>query len=73
MVQNVPEGNWYCPKCRCGVCRDRDASEEEVSMAVCRQCEHRCKQKIITLSHGCTVGCMVANHVHMAEKKLIKC
>ncbi|KAH7282452.1 hypothetical protein KP509_35G031200 [Ceratopteris richardii] len=35
---NVPEGDWYCPLCRCGVCKGSDGFKE---LEVCKQCEHR--------------------------------
>ncbi|MCO5603947.1 hypothetical protein L7F22_058104 [Adiantum nelumboides] len=52
-LANVPEGNWYCPKCCCGVCKGRYDIEEE---AVCSQCEHRyhiaCLQGSHTILRG---------------------
>lgn len=42
-IDNVPEGNWYCPKCSCGTCGGRQHGEEQEDPAVilCNQCEHR--------------------------------
>ncbi|KAJ7559584.1 hypothetical protein O6H91_04G092100 [Diphasiastrum complanatum] len=43
-VENVPEGDWYCPHCRCAVCggsqfTNRD-SFDEMSVLYCDQCAH---------------------------------
>eukprot|EP00250_Pteridium_aquilinum_P011029 c19792_g1_i1 orf=694-4953(-) len=42
-MDNVPEGNWYCPKCSCGTCGGRQHGEKQENAAVilCNQCEHR--------------------------------
>ncbi|KAI5075515.1 hypothetical protein GOP47_0009591 [Adiantum capillus-veneris] len=49
-LDNVPEGNWYCPKCCCGVCKGKYNTEDE---AVCSQCEH--KYHIACLQGGHTI------------------
>ncbi|KAI5072481.1 hypothetical protein GOP47_0012587 [Adiantum capillus-veneris] len=42
-MDNVPDGDWYCPKCCCGVCCCHRHSEEKEDLTVilCNQCEHR--------------------------------
>lgn len=42
-IDNVPEGNWYCPKCSCGTCGGRQHGEQQEDPAVilCNQCKHR--------------------------------
>ncbi|KAG8364871.1 hypothetical protein BUALT_Bualt18G0043500 [Buddleja alternifolia] len=43
-LQELPEGNWYCPQCRCQICEDA-VNEKETSQLhgalKCSQCEHK--------------------------------
>ncbi|KAL8505734.1 hypothetical protein ACS0TY_016812 [Phlomoides rotata] len=42
--QDLPEGNWYCPQCRCQICGDaaNDKESSELHGALkCSQCEHK--------------------------------
>ncbi|KAA8526770.1 hypothetical protein F0562_009001 [Nyssa sinensis] len=42
-VEELPEGNWYCPNCTCQICRDLvDNKASNSSGALkCTQCEHK--------------------------------
>ena len=44
-VQELPEGNWYCPQCICQICADlvdiKDSSRCPGTLK-CFQCENRC-------------------------------
>ncbi|RYR79585.1 hypothetical protein Ahy_A01g004389 [Arachis hypogaea] len=37
----IPEGDWFCPSCRCAVCGKSDIKEKEGDFLVCIQCEHK--------------------------------
>ncbi|XP_010270326.1 PREDICTED: uncharacterized protein LOC104606694 [Nelumbo nucifera] len=38
-LKDVPEGKWYCPSCRCGICDSRDANTDGQSFTeICYQC-----------------------------------
>ncbi|EYU26332.1 hypothetical protein MIMGU_mgv1a001403mg [Erythranthe guttata] len=42
--QELPEGNWYCPQCRCQICEDavNDKETPQLRGALkCSQCEHK--------------------------------
>lgn len=44
-IQDVPEGSWYCPRCRCAECsgsqhNDKDKSLIMEEFVFCSQCEH---------------------------------
>ncbi|KAI3466054.1 hypothetical protein Pfo_022717 [Paulownia fortunei] len=42
--QELPEGNWYCPQCRCQICGDavNDKETSQLHGALkCSQCEHK--------------------------------
>ncbi|MCO5588609.1 hypothetical protein L7F22_042566 [Adiantum nelumboides] len=51
-IDNIPEGDWFCPKCSCGSCGSRQCCEdkEDSNAIVCNQCEHRYH---IACLHGC--------------------
>ncbi|MCO5599267.1 hypothetical protein L7F22_053368 [Adiantum nelumboides] len=51
-IDNIPEGDWFCPKCSCGSCGSRQCSEDkgDSNAIVCNQCEHRYH---IACLHGC--------------------
>ncbi|XP_057430302.1 uncharacterized protein LOC130723321 isoform X2 [Lotus japonicus] len=38
----IPDGDWFCPSCRCGICGNRkiDGDEDETFLT-CIQCEHK--------------------------------
>ncbi|KAH7352932.1 hypothetical protein KP509_19G070400 [Ceratopteris richardii] len=41
-LDNVPAGDWYCPKCSCNICGGHeDDGEEDSAFVLCSQCEHR--------------------------------
>lgn len=47
-LQDVPDGDWFCPSCCCGICGDGRLREEigqstDVSIVNCYQCERKCK------------------------------
>ncbi|KAL3631460.1 hypothetical protein CASFOL_024444 [Castilleja foliolosa] len=42
--QELPEGDWYCPQCRCQICKDavNDNEASQLHGALkCSQCEHK--------------------------------
>ncbi|MED6159563.1 hypothetical protein PIB30_043342, partial [Stylosanthes scabra] len=42
-LEDVPEGDWFCPSCRCAVCGEsKIEGAEEEDFLVCLQCEHKC-------------------------------
>ncbi|XP_017434654.2 uncharacterized protein LOC108341489 isoform X1 [Vigna angularis] len=41
-LEDVPEGDWFCPSCRCGICGQRKIDGDEVEHFLsCIQCEHK--------------------------------
>ncbi|XP_059663847.1 uncharacterized protein LOC132309570 [Cornus florida] len=44
-LKDIPEGDWFCPSCCCGICHeskfDQDAKQLENSVLICDQCEHQ--------------------------------
>jgi N-acetylglutamate synthase-like GNAT family acetyltransferase len=45
-LKNVPDGDWFCPSCACGICghgkfqqNKRDSVDD--SFVTCKQCEHK--------------------------------
>ncbi|MED6131657.1 hypothetical protein PIB30_011808 [Stylosanthes scabra] len=40
-LEDIPEGEWFCPSCRCAVCGESKIEEEEEDFLVCAQCEHK--------------------------------
>ncbi|EPS69469.1 hypothetical protein M569_05292, partial [Genlisea aurea] len=56
--QEVLEGNWYCPRCRCKICGDvvTDKEEAEASQVVddlkCAQCCHKYHRSCLREKHS---------------------
>jgi hypothetical protein len=48
-LQATPEGDWFCPWCRCGVCGGSDLDHDtaagltDKTIIYCEQCERECK------------------------------
>ncbi|KAL1307979.1 hypothetical protein HN51_049893 [Arachis hypogaea] len=40
-VEKVPDGDWFCPSCRCAICGKSKIEEKEGDFLVCIQCEHK--------------------------------
>ncbi|CAJ1978918.1 unnamed protein product [Sphenostylis stenocarpa] len=41
-LEDIPEGDWFCPSCRCGICGQRKIDGNEVEHFLsCVQCEHK--------------------------------
>ncbi|XP_047153582.1 uncharacterized protein LOC124825088 [Vigna umbellata] len=42
-LEHIPDGQWLCPQCRCGICRQSKLDEDEDGHAAltCVQCEHK--------------------------------
>ncbi|RYR27745.1 hypothetical protein Ahy_B01g051782 [Arachis hypogaea] len=40
-LKNIPDGDWFCPSCRCAICDKRNIKEKEEDFLVCIQCEHK--------------------------------
>lgn len=52
-VQVIPEGNWFCPCCKCGICGTSDFNSDtkqftEKTIIYCDQCQRECM--LISLS-----------------------
>ncbi|KAL2336979.1 hypothetical protein Fmac_011425 [Flemingia macrophylla] len=40
-LKEIPDGDWFCPSCRCGICGQRNIDGDEVGhFLTCTQCEH---------------------------------
>ncbi|KAK9940808.1 hypothetical protein M0R45_017449 [Rubus argutus] len=44
-LKDVPDGDWFCPSCRCGICGQRKLKEDKEhiihsDILTCGQCEH---------------------------------
>nr|KYP56738.1 Retrovirus-related Pol polyprotein from transposon TNT 1-94 [Cajanus cajan] len=41
-LEEIPDGDWFCPSCRCGICGQSKIDGDEVGHSLtCIQCEHR--------------------------------
>ncbi|KAJ0021518.1 hypothetical protein Pint_32523 [Pistacia integerrima] len=45
-VENVPDGDWFCPSCCCGICGSSKFREDagnfmDENILICHQCEHK--------------------------------
>ncbi|XP_020235260.1 uncharacterized protein LOC109815079 [Cajanus cajan] len=41
-LEEIPDGDWFCPSCRCGICGQRKIDGDEVGhFLTCIQCEHK--------------------------------
>ncbi|KAK7385538.1 hypothetical protein VNO78_31261 [Psophocarpus tetragonolobus] len=41
-LEDIPDGDWFCPSCRCGICGQiKIAGTEDVFFLTCIQCEHK--------------------------------
>lgn len=40
--EDIPDGDWFCPSCRCGICGQRNIDgDEDKHVVTCIQCEHK--------------------------------
>ncbi|KAK2660135.1 hypothetical protein Ddye_006668 [Dipteronia dyeriana] len=56
-LKEVPEGEWACPSCRCGVCgqskfEDTQYSKDDDMVRICDQCEHKFHMECIKKRTG---------------------
>ncbi|KAK2660137.1 hypothetical protein Ddye_006670 [Dipteronia dyeriana] len=56
-LKEVPEGEWACPSCRCGICgqskfEDTEYSTDDDMVRICDQCEHKFHMECIKKSTG---------------------
>ncbi|KAK3231228.1 hypothetical protein Dsin_003109 [Dipteronia sinensis] len=56
-LKEVPEGEWVCPSCRCGICgqskfEDTQHSTDDDMVRICDQCEHKFHMECIKKSTG---------------------
>ncbi|KAK1554974.1 hypothetical protein Q3G72_019884 [Acer saccharum] len=56
-LKDVPEGEWVCPSCCCGICGQRKFEDTEYStdndmVRICDQCEHKFHMECIKKSTG---------------------
>lgn len=71
LLQEIPEGDWFCPSCCCGICEqgklpgDKEHTVDQ-SVLTCRLCEHKCGLSVtfIFLVYACC-GCTstIADHL----------
>ncbi|KAL2584991.1 hypothetical protein AAZV13_14G160600 [Glycine max] len=41
-LEDIPDGDWFCPSCRCGICRQtKIEGTEDGDLLACIQCEHK--------------------------------
>ncbi|KAL2317482.1 hypothetical protein Fmac_031358 [Flemingia macrophylla] len=41
-LEDIPDGDWFCPSCRCGICGQiKVEGTEDVLFLTCIQCEHK--------------------------------
>ncbi|XP_020202031.1 uncharacterized protein LOC109787863 [Cajanus cajan] len=41
-LEDIPDGDWFCPSCRCGICGQiKMEGTEDVLFLTCIQCEHK--------------------------------
>ncbi|TKY56488.1 Increased DNA methylation 1 [Spatholobus suberectus] len=41
-LEDIPDGDWFCPSCRCGICGQiKIEGTEDVLFLTCIQCEHK--------------------------------
>ncbi|TKY47169.1 Increased DNA methylation 1 [Spatholobus suberectus] len=41
-LEDIPNGDWFCPSCRCGICGQRKIDGDEIGdFLTCVQCEHK--------------------------------
>ncbi|OMO84355.1 Zinc finger, RING-type, partial [Corchorus capsularis] len=45
-LESVPDGDWFCPSCCCGICGESKAKEDSANLVdsriiTCAQCEHK--------------------------------
>ncbi|RHN56522.1 putative histone acetyltransferase chromatin regulator PHD family [Medicago truncatula] len=41
-LEGIPDGDWFCPSCRCGICGQNKIEEtEDGHFLTCIQCEHK--------------------------------
>ncbi|RWR89010.1 GNAT domain-containing protein [Cinnamomum micranthum f. kanehirae] len=62
-MQEVPQGSWYCPSCKCRSCGDVATGKETSSSLVtfkCFQCEHR-YHKMCLIEKGICGGVLVSD------------
>lgn len=44
MLQDLPDGNWYCSRCTCRICGDLVSNSSNTLRGLeCKQCETKCK------------------------------
>ncbi|KAF6176082.1 hypothetical protein GIB67_000176 [Kingdonia uniflora] len=57
-VQDLPDGNWYCPSCTCQICEDAVREKEAMNSFVirkCSQCKHKYHGACLKESSTCKV------------------
>ncbi|KAA8543719.1 hypothetical protein F0562_022104 [Nyssa sinensis] len=71
-LKGVPDGDWFCPSCCCGICGQSRFNEdtEQVlynSLLGCDQCEHQCALTMICL-YLCYVMHTYIDHIGCLRK-----
>ena len=60
-LKALPEGDWFCPTCRCAICDksnyDRDGFSDE-TMLLCDVCEREFHVGCLNQSRGCALTCL---------------
>ncbi|KAF7816117.1 Increased DNA methylation 1 [Senna tora] len=50
-LEDIPEGDWFCPSCRCGICGlSKIEGAEDGKFLTCFQCEHKYHAKCLSRS-----------------------
>ena len=50
LLQEIPNGDWFCPSCCCGICgqgKFQDNKTVDQSVLTCGQCEQKCGLSLI--------------------------
>ncbi|XP_028784602.1 uncharacterized protein LOC114740599 [Neltuma alba] len=48
VLEDIPEGDWFCPSCCCGICRQRKTEgADDEKLLTCSQCEHKYHAKCL--------------------------
>ncbi|KAK4275146.1 hypothetical protein QN277_018279 [Acacia crassicarpa] len=47
-LEDIPEGDWFCPACCCGIChQSKPEGSDDETLLTCSQCEHKYHAKCL--------------------------
>ncbi|KAK7289833.1 hypothetical protein RIF29_03801 [Crotalaria pallida] len=56
-LEDIPDGNWFCPSCRCGMCgQSKIDGAEDGHFLTCIQCEHKYHVRCLRNRSVCKSG-----------------